>query len=157
MKLWNNPLLFFTLSYIKVIEGSLVRKGHNHLNDLSEWTMVWLHRTNQCHICCHHCSLGSHTSMKGKKRKMSPLTHFTEKAGQVYRSPHPSLSISCLGEAGSRTLWPVWALRVPVKASVRRWMATVDILVWCLILNLIHALDYSTTCFIFSLYGKERL
>lgn len=91
---------FFTLSYIKVREGSLVQRGHNHLNHLSKWTMEWLHQTNRCHICGHRGSLGSHTSVKRKKRKMSPLTHFTEEAGQFYRSPRPSLSISCLGEGG---------------------------------------------------------
>lgn len=37
--------------------------------------------------------------MKRKTRKMTPLTHFTEKAGEVYRS---SLNISCLDE-GSHT------------------------------------------------------
>lgn len=88
--------LLFTLSYIKVIDGRVVWRGHNQLNDLSKWTMVWLHPVNPCHFGCHHSSLGSHTSMK--TRKMSPLTHFTEKAARVYRSPHPSLNTSCLGE-----------------------------------------------------------
>lgn len=102
IKRWNVPLLFFTLSYIKVRPWSPVRRGHNYLNDLSKWTMAWLHRTNWCHISCHRGSLGSHTPSRRRKRKMSPLTHFTKKktARQFYGSPHPSLSISCLGDGG---------------------------------------------------------
>lgn len=109
IKLWNIPLLLFLHTFMHQSQRRKpkVQRGHNHLNDLSKWTMEWLHRTNRWHICCHHGSLGSHTSLKRKKRKMSPLTHFTEEVGQFYRSPHPSLSISCLGEGVTHTLTPV--------------------------------------------------
>lgn len=60
---------------------------------------------------------------KGKEKWA--LWHVLQKkAGQVCRRP-PSLSISCLDGRGwgSCTLWPL----VPVKASVRNWMAAVDV------------------------------
>lgn len=146
-----------TLSYIKVRGGSPVQRGHSHLNDLSKWTMVWLHRTKWCHICCHRLSLGSHTSMKRKKRKMCPLAHFTEKSRPGLQKSSSFFKHILFGWGGSRTLWPLWAPMIPAKASVRNWTATVDIPVLHLIFKPIPALDYSITCLIFSLYGKGRL
>lgn len=113
----------------------MVRRGHNHLNDLSNWTMVWHHRTSRCHICCHRRSPGSHTSTKRKKRKMGPLTRFYRKSGPGLQKSSSFSKHILFGWGRSSTLWPRWALGVPVKAPVRNWRVTVDIHVLCLMLN----------------------
>ncbi len=85
--------------------------------------MVWLHRTDWCHICCHHHCLRSHTYVKRKKRKNESFDTFNRKNESVLQECS-SFFKNILSEwGGSRTLWPLWALRVPVCY----WIETMDI------------------------------
>lgn len=93
----------------------------------------------RCHVCCHHLSLGSHEKGKGE-RKMSSLTGFAKKGGQVLQKSSSVFRHILFGGGGggSGTLWPLPAPMVPVQASVRNHVATVDVPVSFLILRLQH-------------------
>lgn len=74
------------------------------------------------------------------ERKMSSLTGFTKKGGQVLQKSSSVFRRILFrgGGGGSGTLWPLRAPMVPVEASVRNRTGAVDVPISFLILRLQH-------------------
>lgn len=146
---WRPPSCFSHFQASKSEKESPVLRGYNPLSDLSTGTMGWLHRTNWCHVSCHHCSLGSHISTERNQRKTSPFKHFTakKKGTDLQKSSSFLKHILCGGER-AHALWP-WGAP---NASLTNWTAT-----WTSHFKLIAQLGYSITSRIFSVTGKGGL
>lgn len=61
---------------------------------------------------------------KEKEKKNESFDTFYRKSGPVLQKSSSFFKHILFGRRGSHTLWPLRALRVPVKASVRNWMTT---------------------------------